>query len=213
MAPFVKSRGRKMADEPQTEQPDVELQGEVLEGDVVDASIEQELDEAVETEQNLGRLLEEAKSKADENWDLLMRARAELDNVRRRQQKELENAHKYGIEKFVRELLPIKDSLELGLTAALSESADVANLLQGTEMTLSLFTSAMDKFEIVALNPEGEPFNPEFHQAMSMVPSPDVEPNTVITVIQKGYTLNGRLVRPAMVMVAQAPSKPVDEQA
>lgn len=202
-----------MADEPQTEQPDVELQGEVLEGDVVDASIEQELDEAVETEQNLGRLLEEAKSKADENWDLLMRARAELDNVRRRQQKELENAHKYGIEKFVRELLPIKDSLELGLTAALSESADVANLLQGTEMTLSLFTSAMDKFEIVALNPEGEPFNPEFHQAMSMVPSPDVEPNTVITVIQKGYTLNGRLVRPAMVMVAQAPSKPVDEQA
>ncbi len=202
-----------MADEPQKEQPDVELQGEVLQGDVVDTSIELELEEAVETEQNLGRLLEEAKSKADENWDLLMRARAELDNVRRRQKKELENAHKYGIEKFVRELLPIKDSLELGLTAALSESADVANLLQGTEMTLSLFTSAMDKFEIVALNPEGERFNPEFHQAMSMVPSPDVEPNTVITVIQKGYTLNGRLVRPAMVMVAQAPAKPVDEQA
>ncbi len=198
-----------MADEPQKEQPDVELQGEVLQGDVVDTFIEQELDEAAETEQNLGRLLEEAKSKADENWDLLMRARAELDNVRRRQKKELENAHKYGIEKFVRELLPIKDSLELGLTAALSESADVANLLQGTEMTLSLFTSAMDKFDIVALDPEGELFNPEFHQAMSMVPSSDVEPNTIITVIQKGYTLNGRLVRPAMVMVA----KPVDEQA
>lgn len=203
-----------MADEPKTEQPDVELQGEVLEGDVVDTSIEQELDEAVETEQDLGRLLEDAKSKADENWDLLMRARAELDNVRRRQKKELENAHKYGIEKFVRELLPIKDSLELGLTAAQSESADVSNLLQGTEMTLGLLASAMDKFEIVALNPEGEPFDPEFHQAMSMVPSPDVEPNTVITVIQKGYTLNGRLVRPAMVMVSQAaPAKPIDEQA
>jgi len=203
-----------MADEPKTEQPDVELQGEVLEGDVVDTSIEQELDEAVETEQDLGRLLEDAKSKADENWDLLMRARAELDNVRRRQKKELENAHKYGIEKFVRELLPIKDSLELGLTAAQSESADVGNLLQGTEMTLGLLASAMDKFEIVALNPEGEPFDPEFHQAMSMVPSPDVEPNTVITVIQKGYTLNGRLVRPAMVMVSQAaPAKPIDEQA
>ncbi len=203
-----------MADEPQKKQPEeVELQGEVLQGDVMEASIEQELDEAVEIEQDLGRLLEEAKSKADENWDQLIRARAELDNLRRRQKKELENAHKYGIEKFVRELLPIKDSLELGLTAAQNESADVASLLQGTEMTLDLFAAAMDKFEIVEVNPEGQPFDPEFHQAMSMVPSSDVEPNTVITVIQKGYTLKGRLVRPAMVMVAQAPTKPIDEQA
>ncbi len=203
-----------MADKPQKERPEeVELQGEVLQGDVMEASIEQELDEAVEIEQDLGRLLEEAKSKADENWDQLMRARAELDNVRRRQKKELENAHKYSIEKFVRELLPIKDSLELGLTAAQNESADVASLLQGTEMTLDLFAAAMDKFEIVEVNPEGQPFDPEFHQAMSMVPSPDVEPNTVITVIQKGYTLKGRLVRPAMVMVAQAPTKPIDKQA
>lgn len=204
-----------MADEPQKEpSEEVELQGEVLQGEVVDASIEQELDEAVETEQGLGRLLEEAKSKADENWDQLMRARAELDNVRRRQKKELENAHKYGIERFVRELLPIKDSLELGLAAAKGENAEVSSLIEGSEMTLNLFTSAMDKFEIIEVNPEGEPFNPEFHQAMSMVPSPDVEPNTVITVIQKGYTLNGRLVRPAMVMVSQAaPAKPIDEQA
>ncbi|MCF6280602.1 MAG: nucleotide exchange factor GrpE [Candidatus Polarisedimenticolaceae bacterium] len=202
-----------MADEPRTEQPEdeqeVELQGEVLEA----SSVEQELDEAVELEQDLSRLLEEAKSKADENWDQLIRARAELDNVRRRQQKELENAHKFGIEKFVRELLPIKDSLELGLTAAQDGSADVTHLLQGTEMTLTLFANAMEKFAIVEVNPAGEPFNPEFHQAMSMVPSPDVEPNTVITVIQKGYTLNGRLVRPAMVMVSQAPVKPIDEQA
>ncbi len=203
-----------MADEPQKKQPEeVELQGEVLQGEVMEASIEQELDEAVEIEQDLGRLLEEAKSKADENWDQLIRARAELDNLRRRQKKELENAHKYGIEKFVRELLPIKDSLELGLTAAQNENADVASLLQGTEMTLDLFAAAMDKFEIVEVNPEGQPFDPEFHQAMSMVPSSDVEPNTVITVIQKGYTLKGRLVRPAMVMVAQAPTKPIDEQA
>lgn len=202
-----------MADEPRTEQPEdkqeVELEGEVMEP----SSVEQELDDAVELEQGLSRLLEEAKSKADENWDQLMRARAELDNVRRRQQKELENAHKFGIEKFVRELLPIKDSLELGLVAAQSESADVANLLQGTEMTLNLFANAMEKFAIVEVNPAGEPFNPELHQAMSMVPSPDVDPNTVITVVQKGYTLNGRLVRPAMVMVSQAPAKPIDEQA
>lgn len=201
-----------MADEPQTEQPEVEQEVE-LQGEVLEASVEQELDEAVESEEGLSRLLEEAKSKADENWDQLMRARAELDNVRRRQKKELENAHKFGIERFVRELLPIKDSLELGLNAAQSESADVNKLLEGTEMTLSLFTSAMEKFEITEVNPEGETFNPELHQAMSMVETPDVDPNTVITVVQKGYTLNGRLVRPAMVMVSRAPAKPIDEQA
>lgn len=185
-----------MADEPNTEQS--EALGEELE-----ASIEQELDEVVQPEEDLNYLLEDARAKADEHWDQLMRARAELENLRRRQQKELENAHKFGIERFVRELLPIKDSLELGLSAAQDENADVVKLREGAELTLNLFTAALDKFDIAEVNPQGEVFDPELHQAMSVVESAEVEPNTVVTVVQKGYTLNGRLVRPAMVMVSQ----------
>jgi molecular chaperone GrpE len=96
--------------------------------------------------------------------------------------------------------------MELGLNAATDENGDLAKLIEGTELTLKLLTDVMGKFGIEEVNPVGQPFNPEFHQAMAMQPSADAEPNTVLTVVQKGYTLNGRLVRPAMVLVAQAAS-------
>ncbi|MCF6354899.1 MAG: nucleotide exchange factor GrpE [Candidatus Polarisedimenticolaceae bacterium] len=161
---------------------------------------------------DLAAQLEEARRKADENWDLAVRAKAELENLRKRHDRDLSNAHKYALERFVNELLPVRDSLELGLKAAQEESADRAKLCEGTELTLNLFSSVLEKFNVAVIDPEGEPFNPELHQAMAMQPAEDVEPNTVITVVQKGYSLNGRLVRPAMVIVSQAASKNIDEQ-
>jgi molecular chaperone GrpE len=149
-------------------------------------------------------LLEDARAKADEHWDLVLRTQAELENLKRRQERELENAHKYALEKFVGEIVGVWDSLELGNLAAQDDDADVAKLREGTELTLQQLSSVMNKFGVEQINPEGEPFNPDFHQAMSMQPRDDVPPNTVVTVIQRGYTLNGRLVRPALVMVSQA---------
>lgn len=156
--------------------------------------------------EKLHLMLEDARAKADEHWDMLMRARAEAENLKKRHEKELENAHKYAIDRFVTEILPVRDSMELGLNAATDENGDLAKLIEGTELTLKLLTDVMGKFGIEEVNPVGQPFNPEFHQAMAMQPSADAEPNTVLTVVQKGYTLNGRLVRPAMVLVAQAAS-------
>ncbi len=148
--------------------------------------------------------LDQAEKKATENWDQLLRTKAEMDNIRRRTQKDLENAHKFALEKFITELLAVKDSLELGVSAAQQENVTVESLREGSEMTLSMLSTVFEKFNVVELNPEGEKFNPEHHQAMSMQPNADMEPNTVMAVMQKGYLLNERLVRPAMVMVSKA---------
>lgn len=166
-----------------------------------------------QTPEELILLLEDARSKADEHWDQLVRTQAQMDNLRKRQERELENAHKYALERFVNELLPVRDSMEMGLAAADDENATIDHLREGTALTLKLFSDVMEKFNVVQIDPEGQPFDPELHQAMSMQPRSDVPPNTVVMVVQKGYTLNGRLVRPAMVMVSQAASGQVDEQA
>jgi len=149
-------------------------------------------------------MLEDARAKADDHWDKFMRVQAELDNLRKRQQRELEKAHKYAIEGFVKELLQVKDSLELGLNAANEEGASFEKLLEGKELTYKQLQNVFEKFEVMQIDPEGQPFDPELHQAMSMIPNADVPANTVMTVVQKGYTLNGRLIRPAMVMVSSA---------
>lgn len=154
--------------------------------------------------EELAELLAEVRRNADENWEKLVRARAELENLRKRHERELENAHKFAIDRFVAELLPVRDSLELGLSAAQGEDANVEKLREGKELTLKLLGDVMVKFGIEEVDPEGQPFNPELHQAMSMQPRDDVPPNTVVNVVQKGYTLNGRLVRPAMVIVSRS---------
>jgi len=154
----------------------------------------------------LTMLLEDARARADQCHDQLLRTRAEMENMSRRQARELENAHKFALEGFVKELLQVRDSLELGNAAAREADADVAKLREGTELTLKLLGDVMTKFGVERIDPEGEPFNPELHQAMSMQPRGDVPPNTVVTVIQSGYLLNGRLVRPALVMVSQQTS-------
>ena len=150
--------------------------------------------------------LAEAEAKAEENWDQLVRSRAEMDNLRRRTERDLVNAHKFALEKFAQELLPVIDSMEMGVAAATDENADVSKLREGTEMTLKMFETAIEKFGIKGVHPHGETFNPDHHQAMTMIDSPAHEPNTIIDVMQKGYLLNERLVRPAMVVVASTNS-------
>ncbi len=124
---------------------------------------------------------------------------AETENIRKRAGRDVENAHKFALERFGKELLGVKDTLEMGLAV---EGASVDSLLEGSNATLKLLASTLERFGIVEVDPAGEPFDPEFHEAISMQPSDDVEPGSVVAVVQKGYTLNGRLLRPAMVIVA-----------
>jgi len=144
--------------------------------------------------------LSEAEAKAAENWERYLRASAEVENVRKRASRDVENAHKFAIERFGKELLAVKDGLEMALAA--SDNASVESLLEGSEATLKLLGSTMERFGIQVVDPEGEPFDPQVHEAISVQPSDDVEPGSIVTVVQKGYLLNGRLLRPAMVIVA-----------
>jgi len=145
--------------------------------------------------------LESAKQKSDENWDKALRAVAELENTKRRAERDVQNAHKFALERFAKDLLPVIDSLEKALEASQEDSFKV--LREGTELTLKMFLDVVAKHGLTQIYPEGEPFNPEQHEAMTMQPGTDAEPNTVVAVIQRGYLLNGRLVRPARVVVAQ----------
>jgi molecular chaperone GrpE len=144
-----------------------------------------------------------SRAEAESLREQVLRARADTENARRRHANELEKAHKYALDNFVRELLQVRDSLELGRDAALDETADITRLREGTELTLKLLGDVMERFGVASVDPIEQPFDPDYHQAMSMQPRSDVPPNTVVAVIQKGYTLNGRLVRPALVMVSQ----------
>ncbi|WP_078119515.1 nucleotide exchange factor GrpE [Thiosocius teredinicola] len=197
-----------------TEQQDRPAQGKGVDEAIEDvnettfeesaAEMEADSDIAEHSAEDLARLLEQARAKADEHYNQMMRAHAELENLKKRHARDLENAHKFALDKFVAELLGVWDSLELGHSAAQAPSADVDKLREGTELTLKMLSDAMNKFNVEQIDPIDQPFNPELHQAMSMQPRGDVPPNTVVAVVQKGYTLNGRLVRPAMVMVSQA---------
>ena len=144
-----------------------------------------------------------ARRGARENLDRALRAQAEMENLRKRSERDLENAHKYALERFVSELLPVRDSLELGLAASTGEKADASGIAEGVELTLRMLDQAMDKFGARIIDPAGRPFDPEFHQAMTMQESDTAESGTVLTVVQKGCLLNDRLVRPAMVIVAK----------
>jgi len=150
--------------------------------------------------------LAEARARADEHWSSYLRAVAETDNVRKRAQRDVEAASRYAIERFAGELLDVRDSLELGLAAG--PAAESTRLLEGMEATLRLLNKAFEKSGLSVVDPSGQPFNPEFHEAMATQPSADQPPGTVLAVVQKGYLLNGRLLRPARVLVARAPDPP-----
>ncbi|RBW48889.1 nucleotide exchange factor GrpE [Marinobacter sp. F3R11] len=170
-----------------------------------------------EVEQGEASEVEALKDQVKEFQEQVLRSQAEMQNVRRRAEMDVEKAHKFALEKFVKELLPVADSLEKAVesTEGQENSGDlVASIRQGVEMTLSLLESSLKKFNVEPLNPVGEPFDPQLHEAMSLVSAPDAEPNSVVAVVQKGYLLNGRVVRPAMVVVAKAQDAPkIDEQA
>lgn len=167
-----------------------------------EASEEAVLESPEKNADSLEAQLEAAQAKASENWEQFVRARAEMDNLRRRNVIDVENAHKYGTEKLVTELLPVLDSMAMGLAV---EEASAESLREGMELTMNMLKKMMDKVGIEEIDPLNEKFDPEKHQAMSAQPNAEVEPNTVIGVMQKGYTLNDRLIRPAMVMVSKAP--------
>ena len=136
--------------------------------------------------------------------DAALRSQADAQNIKRRAEQDIEKARKFGLEQFARELLPVVDNLERALEATAGQDEAVKPIAEGVELTLKSFLDALRKFNLEAVDPVGEPFDPNLHQAMSMVENADVEPNSVIAVMQKGYTLNGRLLRPAMVMVSKA---------
>jgi len=161
-------------------------------------------DDEEENVESLKQALEEASAQAAENWEKFVRVQAEMDNIAKRARRDLENAHKFALEKFINELLPVWDSLEMGLGHADGENIDPEKLKEGHELTLRMLAQVMEKFNVEQVDPLGEAFNPELHEAMTMQPSDEIEPNCVLAVIQKGYRLNDRLIRPARVVVAKA---------
>ena len=150
--------------------------------------------------------LAEVKEGAARARDDLLRVQAEMQNLRRRTEQDIEKAHKYGQEKFSTELLTVMDNLERALAAASDyEDETVKAIYEGVDLTLKSFTDCFNRFHIGSVDPMGEPFDPQLHQAVTILENPDVEPNTVIEVMQKGYTLHGRVIRPAMVVVSKEP--------
>lgn len=188
----------------------------VLEGVLEDAESEATSEPADNAQEGEQQSSEEAG--AGEDWktkalaleaelgslkDAAIRAQAEAQNVRRRAEQDVEKAHKFALEKFSKELLPVLDGLEKAIEAEQAAQNDMTPLREGVEMTLSMMLGGIAKFGVEQVDPVGKPFDPSMHEAMSMVDAPDAESNSVIAAMQKGYTLNGRLIRPAMVVVAK----------
>lgn len=180
----------------------------VVEESTADSDVDKSLARIAELESELAK----SAASAAEFKDAALRAKADADNIRRRAAIDVDKAKKFALEKFANELLPVIDNMERGLAHADKENEALLPLIEGIELTAKSLESALEKFGVKAVNPEGEIFNPELHQAMSMIENAEVAPNTVIAVMQKGYELNGRLIRPAMVMISKgAPS--IDTQA
>jgi molecular chaperone GrpE len=200
-----------MSEQTKSPEQEVELNEELeqMQADVeaaVEAADAHEAEE-VSPEAEIAMLyaeLEAAKQTINDQKDGVVRAAADVENIRRRAAQDVEKAHKFALEKFANELLPVIDNLERAIEFSDKENETLKPLLEGIDMTVKSFNDAVAKFGVEIVNPQGEQFNPEFHQAMSIQPSNDVSPNTVLAVMQKGYTLNGRLLRPAMVMVSKA---------
>lgn len=160
-----------------------------------------------ETDEDSDNALAAAKSEAEKYRDMALRAEAEMQNLRRRSERDVQNAHKFGAERLIQNLLPVVDSLEKAVEASQqAETAEDDPQLEGLKLCLKLFTDVLTKEGIEVVDPLGQPFDPNVHEALSMIENPDMEPNSVMAVIQKGYRLHERLVRPAMVMVSKSPA-------
>ncbi|CUB05615.1 nucleotide exchange factor GrpE [Marinomonas fungiae] len=188
-----------MSDQTNKAQQEVE-QEELL--NEADAAIAEEVLEGM-VEDDASEELIKAREEAAQYKEVALRAQAEAQNIRRRAEQDVEKAHKFALEKFAKSVITVADNLERALSSA-AEGSENDPMREGVELTYRDLVETLARFEVVAVDPAGEPFNPELHQAMTMVPNPSMEPNTVMDVVQKGYTLNGRLLRPAMVVVSSA---------
>ena len=181
----------------------IEEDSDLQESSSEEKDVEEQADFTLE--EVLEKLAEEKEGAIRAREDLL-RVQAEMQNLRRRTEQDIEKAHKYGQEKFSTELLTVMDNLERALAAASDhEDETVKAIYEGVDLTLKSFTDCFNRFHIGSVDPMGEPFDPQLHQAVTILENPDVEPNTVIEVMQKGYTLHGRVIRPAMVVVSKEP--------
>jgi len=204
---------QEQQEEQNAQQPEPQAAEATQEQNTAPANEDSPVDENAQRIYELETALSEAQATIKEQQDAVLRARAEMENARRRAEGEVEKARKFALERFAGELLPVVDNLERAIEVGDAENEAVKPLLEGVEMTRKSFISSIEKFGLAVVDPQGESFNPDLHQAMSMQESAEHEPNTVMAVMQKGYTLNGRLLRPAMVMVSRAPSDGVDTQA
>ena len=162
--------------------------------------------EAAQPSEEAGDALEIALAEAEKFRDLALRSEAEMQNLRKRSERDVQNAHKFGVERLVQNLLPVMDSLEKAIeTSEQAQTPEDDPQLEGLRLCLKLFSEVLEKEGIVVVDPLGTPFDPNLHEALSLIENPDLEPNSVMAVIQKGYQLHERLVRPAMVMVSKAP--------
>ncbi len=180
-----------------SEQPEVNTEEKLQSEAEIDPSESTE-----DQEEQTVNEVEELQQKLSTLGEQLLREQAEMQNVRRRAQRDVESAHKFALEKFATELLSVVDNLERAIGAIDAEDESQKAVAEGLELTLKTFIDVLTKHSVVPVDPEGQPFDADLHQAVSMVPNAEVEPNTVINVFQKGYTLNGRLIRPAMVVVS-----------
>jgi len=155
------------------------------------------------TDESVEEQLKKAQATIKDYWDQMMRLRAEIENNRRRAERDLENAHKYALKSFAENLLPVVDSLEMGQVAAAAENATLQSIREGSELTMDMLAQVLERSGLQQVDPLGEKFDPEKHQAISMIEVPDTEPNSIVEVMQKGFLLNDRLIRPAMVVVAK----------
>ncbi|WP_158968492.1 nucleotide exchange factor GrpE [Paraglaciecola sp. L3A3] len=189
---------------------------EIVEQQDVEQNVEEVAEELSEDQQRIVELevaVIAAETKLAEQKDSVMRAIADADNSRKRAEGEIDKARKYALEKFAGELLPVADNLERALQVANPEDETIKPILDGVDLTLKSFINTIEKFGMKVIDPQGQPFNPDQHQAMSMQENAELPPNTVLAVMQKGYEINGRLLRPAMVMVTRAPEGGVDVEA
>ncbi|MFQ3211933.1 MAG: molecular chaperone GrpE [Oceanospirillaceae bacterium] len=191
---------KSMSEQEQPSEAEVELETNVAE-ESAETPTEEVLQEV--TVESVQAELELATARVDEQQADVLRAQAEVQNIRRRSEQDVAKAHKFGQEKLMTEVVSLLDNLARAIEASKAEGASLKSLLEGVEMSQKMLLDGLKKFNVDQLDPHGEPFNPDLHEAMTAVPNPDLEPNTVMEVFQKGYTLNGRLVRPAMVVVSK----------
>lgn len=203
---------QKQTQQPEDQQADVKQQVESSTEQVMEDSALEQVDLTIQVEQ-LEKDLQASQAKVAEQQDTVIRARAEVDNVRRRAAQDVEKAHKFALEKFSSELLAVVDNLERSLEMSDRNNEAIKPMIEGVELTLKSLNTALEKHGVAQINPVGELFNPDHHQAMSMQESAEHPANTILAVMQKGYLLNERLIRPAMVVVSRAPEASVDTQA